>query len=58
VGDAIIKAKNYLNVTGYLLLRVHGEYRVMYKFDSKAEKFKTDDELIAFARKKGWKDEG
>ncbi len=54
MGDAIIKAKNYLNVTGYILLRVHGEYRVMTKFASRTYRFKTDEELIAFAREKGW----
>ena len=48
-----VRAKEWLNVIGYIVVWIHDEWRVMTKRND-IEKFKNDAQLIAFAREKGW----
>ena len=56
--DALIMAKEYLNVTGYIILWVNDRWRIMDKHGSRPLSFFTDAELIAFAKSKGFEVEG
>jgi len=52
----INEAKKYLDVIGFIIVRIHDEWRVTTKKSKNARSFKTDDDLIAFARTQGWRE--
>ncbi len=52
--NTLTEAKNYLNDLGYIIIRIHDEWRILDKHDSRPFSVKQDDQLIDFAKSKGW----
>ena len=52
--EKLTDAQNYLNEIGYIIIRIHDEWRILDKHDSRPFSIKQDDQLMDFAKSKGW----